>query len=76
MLDFRQYFVDISSTNTQFSAQGGSFFNLAPPSFSLACDPEFCKTYYGENLLACVPGKNDPANELFELLVVSQNFKA
>ena len=49
---------------TRFSALGGSFFDLALPPFSLACVPGICKSLYKENLLACVPGENDPANQL------------
>ena len=61
-LNITQNSVNKICTITRFSAQGGSFFNLAPPLFSLACDPGICTSLYGENLLACVPGKNDPAS--------------
>ena len=50
---------------TRFSAVEGLFFDLAPPPFSLACVPGFCKSLFGENLLACLPGETDPANSIF-----------
>ena len=48
--------------STRFSALGGSLFDLAPPPFSLACDPAIFKLPRGKKLLACAPGKIDPAS--------------
>ena len=50
--------------STRFSTLGGSLFDLAPPPFSLACDPTIFNFPSGKNLLACDPEKIDPPKSI------------